>query len=265
MRYLLIIMAAFFLTGCNKDIRAAMSTASGVETPLGPQIFVLAGQSNMSGRAVGPNRSNSSIRMLGNDYKLKVAADPIDDATGQTHMGSVDWTAGVGPGLFFAEALKARVPGIEIVLVPCAKGGTKLDQWLDQNLDSLMFECREKVKEAKRLTNGTVAGVLMYQGEDDATDPTLASTYAMRMTEWIKLAQRWFPDRPAVIYTQVATTTQPAYLTSWTELKAEQEKVIGGVMVRTDGLSVFDGIHLDYDSNNELGRRYAVAYVDNYL
>jgi hypothetical protein len=58
-------------------------------------LFVLAGQSNMSGRGELPpsQASHPSVVMFGNDYRWRPAIEPVDDATRQVDVISLD-----GPG-----------------------------------------------------------------------------------------------------------------------------------------------------------------------
>ena len=69
-----------------------------------------------------------AIQVYGNDGVLRVAEEPLDSAGGQIDTVSTDNQAAVGPGLFFAIALR-RVRGGPVVLVPCSKGGSSISRW----------------------------------------------------------------------------------------------------------------------------------------
>jgi hypothetical protein len=148
-------------------------------------IYVLAGQSNMSGRGeVGPVSPpelapDPKIMLYGNDGVWRVASEPLDTATGQIDPVSVDTNAGVGPGLAFAKMVRARDPRRPIILVTCAKGGTSLKQWSpDPSRTTLYGSCLGRVREV--MPRGRLAGLLWYQGESDARDQASASQWSER-------------------------------------------------------------------------------------
>src|SRR6202023_1447306 len=75
---------------------------------------------------------------------------------------------GSGLGLPFAVEMVART-GIPVGLVPCAHGGTSMDQWSpalkDREGDSLYGSMYRRFV----AVGGRVRGVLWYQGESDAS------------------------------------------------------------------------------------------------
>jgi len=84
-------------------------------------IILLCGQSNMSGR--GPlskstQKTNSRAFVFGNDYRWRIASEPIDREDGQVDEVSLDPGAGVGPWLAFANRLLQLDPELVIGLVP---------------------------------------------------------------------------------------------------------------------------------------------------
>lgn len=136
----------------------------------GPDVYILAGQSNMSGRgalsdlAEAERVPDPAITLYGNDGQERVAVEPLDDAGDQVDPVSADRLAAVGPGLFFARAMRQR-NGRPVVLVPCAKGGSSIGQWRPADArDTLYGSCLARAREA----GGRLAGVLWYQGETDA-------------------------------------------------------------------------------------------------
>ena len=72
-------------------------------------LFILAGQSNMSGRAELPDDQalDPQIVVFGNDYRWRVAVEPIDSPQGQVDAVSADMAddlARFSPGVAFARA-----------------------------------------------------------------------------------------------------------------------------------------------------------------
>lgn len=156
----------------------------GVAAKDAPDVYLLAGQSNMSGRGSveelteAERRPDPAIRLYGNDGKHRVALDPVDDATGQVDAISADRAAGIGPGLIFARAMR-KANGRPILLVPCAKGGSSIRQWTPGGgRDTLYGSCLARIRE----TGGKLRGVLWYQGETDAHAADTAGRWSASFT-----------------------------------------------------------------------------------
>ena len=120
------------------------------------EIYVLAGQSNMSGRAsleglpAFKNAAHASVYRAG---RWRPAREPVSD----------DPAAKLGPSLSFADALYDLRPR-PIGLVNCAMGATKIRQWQpSENPKSLFGACVSRAQEASK--RGTIKGFLWYQGE----------------------------------------------------------------------------------------------------
>ncbi len=119
--------------------------------------ILLLGQSNMAGRGflheVAPIY-NENILMLRNG-RWQMMAEPI-------HFDRA--VAGVGPAASFAEAWCNANPEEQLGLIPCAEGGSSLDEW---SVDSALF--RHAISEAKfALENSELIAILWHQGENDS-------------------------------------------------------------------------------------------------
>jgi len=142
--------------------------------PANMKLFLLIGQSNMAGRGkVEPQDQveNPHIFMLTKDLKWVPAKDPLHfDKPG----------AGVGPGSEFAREILKADPNATIGLIPCAFGGTSLDQWKAgaKLYDSAVVRTKEAMKQGK------LAGILWHQGESD-NKPDLVASYAERFSAMI--------------------------------------------------------------------------------
>ena len=99
--------------------------------------ILLLGQSNMAGRGflheVAPIY-NENILMLRNG-RWQMMAEPV-------HFDRA--VAGVGPAASFAEAWCNANPEEQLGLIPCAEGGSSLDEW---SVDGALF--RHAISEAK--------------------------------------------------------------------------------------------------------------------
>lgn len=160
--------SAIFLVGMS-DPEASM-----------PDIYLLAGQSNMSGRgaledlAPAERAPDPRVRLFGNDDIYRDAIEPLDTAEGQVDAVSADVRPQVGPGLFFARRM-LRLDGRAILLVPCAKGASAIGQWAPGGgRDTLYGSC---LRRARAVGAGHVAGILWYQGEADAVSSDRAKAW----------------------------------------------------------------------------------------
>jgi len=91
------------------------------EPPL--MLFLLVGQSNMAGRGAVANDGNPpdpDVLMLTKDSEWVPAKHPI-------HFDKP--VAGVGLALEFARQIRKEFPTSRIGLIPCAIGGSSLDDW----------------------------------------------------------------------------------------------------------------------------------------
>jgi hypothetical protein len=144
------------------------------DAPKDMKLFLLIGQSNMAGRGkveAQDQVENPNIFMLTKDLKWVIAKDPVHFDKG---------AAGVGLCSEFARDVLKADPKSNIGLIPCAVGGTSLDQW--QPGKPLYTTAIARAKEAMK--QGTLAGILWHQGESDAK-PELIATYPARFETMI--------------------------------------------------------------------------------
>ena len=119
---------------------------------------LLVGQSNMAGRGYISETKpiiNERIWMLRNG-RWQMMAEPI-------HFDRA--VSGVGPAASFAEKWCIDNPKEQIGLIPCAEGGSSIDEW---RIDGTLF--RHAVSEAKfALENSELIAILWHQGENDSS------------------------------------------------------------------------------------------------
>lgn len=120
--------------------------------------FLLIGQSNMAGRgfideAIDVDKTNLKILRNGRWQKLFRPVNPDRR------------TSGVNLAESFAECY-ARDHGVEVGLIPCADGGTRIAQWAPGSLlfDNAIYQARLAMR------TSTIAGILWHQGESDSRE-----------------------------------------------------------------------------------------------
>ena len=118
--------------------------------------FLLIGQSNMAGRgfvAEVPAIENEKIKVLRNGRWWPMYRPVNPDRK----------TAGVNLAETFVDDYSKAHPDVEVGIIPCADGGTCLDQW---QVGSLLYDNAVNVARLAMRTS-TIAGVLWHQGESD--------------------------------------------------------------------------------------------------
>ena len=120
--------------------------------------LLLIGQSNMAGRGFlneAPDIDATHIHILRNGRWQKMFRPVNPDRA----------FSGTCLAESFAEAY-AKKYGVEVGLIPCADGGTSLDQW---KVGGLLYD--HAVYQARLASRtSTIAGVLWHQGESDVSE-----------------------------------------------------------------------------------------------
>jgi hypothetical protein len=249
----------------------------GFEIPLAHQgqmlLFILAGQSNMVGVAPVPEHQDQDlmIYVFGNDYRWRVAEEPVDNSDGQIDPVSYDRYAGFGPSLAFASALREQRPEMVVGLIPCAKSSSAIIEWQPSLSDQTLYgSCLKRARAALQM--GQIAGVLFFQGETDTIDSARFPQYQSNPTQWSALFSTFVnslrkdlnePELP-VVFAQIGTDTYPNEVTYW-ELVKEQQRSIQlahTAMITTDDLPLMDDLHFTADSYRVIGERFAAAYFE---
>ena len=235
-------------------------------------LFILAGQSNMSGSGkLTPASSVTHPRVFvfGNDYRWHLGSEPIDSPSGQVDKVSEDKSAGVGPGMAFATELLKYDPELIVGLIPCAKWDTTIQQW-QKNLseDTLYGSCLKRAYAASPM--GEIKGILFFQGESDAFNPQADPSRTHFPNQWadkfITLVKDFRQDlgKPElpVVFAQIGTTTFKTKLSNWETVKAQQETVQlpATSMITTDDLALHDKVHFTTESYLIIGKRFGKAF-----
>ena len=120
--------------------------------------ILIIGQSNMGGRGFAHEVEpihNEQIRVLRNGRWRPMYIPVNPDRV----------TSGINLSESFAD-LYAREKNVEVGIIPCADGGTSLDQW---RVGGLLFDHACYMAELASRTS-TIAGVLWHQGESDCSE-----------------------------------------------------------------------------------------------
>jgi sialate O-acetylesterase len=246
-------------------------------------LWVLAGQSNMEGHGdlVDVQQPSPLVHSFDMADRWLVAEEPLhttvsavdpvhwplnaervpERLTGQPLENYVtNRRKGSGLGLPFAVDMVART-NVPVGLIPCAHGGTSLDQWnpalKDREGESLYGSMYRRVQAA----GGRVKGVLWYQGESDA-NPKAAPAFLAKFEAFVKAVRADFnqPDLP-FYYVQIGRHIDKTNVSEWNavqlaQLRAESE-IPHSAMVAAIDLQLDDGIHVGTEDLKRLSRRLA--------
>jgi len=215
-------------------------------------VFLLIGQSNMVGRdtnGIKTQTIDQRIAYLNNSDHLQVAIEPMH------HGGS-----GMGPGIPFALQMIKNYPNQQIILVPCAVGGTPLSRWV-KGAD--LYE--RAIKRAKiAMAMGALDGVIWHQGESDSNDAELAQSYQSRLVQMFTdlRADLGMPNLPIVVGQLGEFVKYPYSDVVKTAIKQMPEKLPEVAFVDSNGLTdKGDHLHFNTASQQQFGERYAAAML----
>lgn len=239
------------------------------------ELFIIAGQSNASGRGL-ENELPSSFpyakrtKIFTNAWTWADGYEPTDDESVQVDTVSIDNQANKASfGMAFASGLAAVRTNKIIGLIPCARGSSSLTENWSRNLSrsTLYGSMIARAKAARAF--GTVKGMLWYQGESDAHPgkQALAESYA---ADWLAWSQNVCDDLEdqdlKFIVTELGPSPGIETHPYWSTVQAQQQTLDGA---RDGNVSVVsaadldgkegDEVHLDTASLLTLGGRYATA------
>ncbi|XP_049378796.1 probable carbohydrate esterase At4g34215 [Solanum stenotomum] len=249
MAMLMIMVLSYFTAIANSQVK---------------NIFLLAGQSNMSGLGgvvnntwdgIVPPECSPNPAILKLDAKLQWV-----EATEPLHADiDANVTCGIGPGMPFANSLLNKTSFLgEVGLVPCAMAGNRISQW--QKGTFLYNQLVMRAKAAAVQECGVTRAMLWYQGESDTTLLSNANAYKGKM-------QQFFTDLrsdvgiPDLLIIQVALASG----TNYTDIVREAQlnpDLANVVTVDARGLELHkDNLHLTASSQVLLGHMMADAYL----
>jgi hypothetical protein len=228
-------------------------------------IYLMAGQSNMAGRGfVEGEDTISSLHVLALDKNNEwtYAKEPL-------HYYEPTRT-GLDCGLSFGKELSKKLGNkITIGLVPCAVGGSSIEQWMNDATYrgvKLYSNFLEKAKMAAQ--HGTIKGLLWHQGETNTGERTRINYKQKLETFFAKLRKDLQqPDLP------IYMGTLGSYLTKYSFPYTEEiNKNIRDIaengkniyLIKTsDFTHLKDTIHFDSPSQRLMGKRFANAVYKN--
>lgn len=222
-------------------------------------IYILAGQSNMAGRGlVQPQDTVSSPQVLTLDKNNEwvYAKEPL-------HYYEPGRT-GLDCGLSFGKKLSALYgKNITIGLVPCAIGGSSIEQWLGDSTYRGVTLYSNLMKKAKvAMQSGTIKGVLWHQGETNASANGYKN-YKQKLEIFFTKVRNdlGYTDLPVYagqLASFLSRTTNPFADSVNNDLQTLSTTMKNMYVIRTSDLTPkSDTIHFDSRSQRIMGKRFA--------
>lgn len=220
--------------------------------------FLMLGQSNMAGRGFlheVPPIYNERIQMLRNG-RWQMMTEPINYDRP---------VSGISLAGIFAEAWCRKYEKDNIGLIPCAEGGSSLDEWA---VDGMLF--RHAINEAKfAMENSELTGILWHQGESDSYNGGYKVYYKklLLIVEALR-KELGVPELPIIIGGLGDFLGKAGFGENCTEYNLINEELQkfafeqdNCYFVTAAGLtSNPDGIHIDAMSQRKFGLRYFEAF-----
>ncbi len=220
--------------------------------------FLMIGQSNMAGRGFLNEVSpiiNERIKMLRNG-RWQMMVEPVNFDRS---------VAGASLAASFADAWCLKYPEDTVGLIPCAEGGSTLDEWA---VDGELY--LHAINEAKfAMQNSTLSGILWHQGESDSRDGKYKVYYDKLLVIMRELRKALnVPEIPLIIGGMPDFLGQSGFGLHCVEhkevntvLQKFSQEQSNCYFVTAEGLtSNPDGIHIDAISQRYFGLRYFKAY-----
>ena len=223
--------------------------------------FLMIGQSNMAGRGefgeVEPISNNKCFMLRMGRWQLM--NEPINPdrsiLTGEFHSG-------IGLAASFADELSKHA-NIEVGLIPCADGGTKIKQWQPGEL--LYDHAVAMAKLAMRTSE--LCGIIWHQGESDCRQLNEDEYRQDFLNVMNSLRKDIGINLPIIIGEISDKITDKWELDSVDKMNVLLHKLQKEIplceIVSVEGLELKDdGIHFNSKSCRELGKRYFEKYKE---
>lgn len=219
------------------------------------QLYLLIGQSNMAGRGIVEPQDtigNSKILRLNREGNWDIAKNPI-------HFDKNE--AGVGPGLSFAQEMISDNNDVIIGLIPCAAGGSSIDNWLQDTFweQTKTFPYNNALLRAKlAMQYGTLKGIIWHQGEADCS-MAKSGLYKEKLIQLVNKLRNdlGIPDL-AFVVGELPDFNSCSQAFNPNLYEAKKELQYFDVVSASGFTSLTDGIHIDASSQRKFGKRYAL-------
>ena len=248
-------------------VKTSIAKVGGLDLVSGPidtHVFLLAGQSNMVGRAVFDNGAGYPSGTLQYPKNTGANSGYTDTTTIAAVPQLLHWDpdpADMGLAIDFATNYIASNANTRIVFIPAADGGTGFvsNNW---NPGNLQYEHAVDATNALMAANTDwiFKGILWHQGERDQNNSNFANQFYLMiqsMREDITVADQ---ETPFILGELVpgGNNTTPLNTGVLSDTPTFNYRT---ALVSAAGLTAFDGLHFDAASLRTFGFRYKDRYT----
>ncbi|XP_059454898.1 probable carbohydrate esterase At4g34215 [Corylus avellana] len=235
-------------------------------------IFLLGGQSNMSGRGGNYNDTNNIVRWNGkippecasnkNIHRLNANKTWVPAHEPLHQDIDVLKTCGIGPGMPFANEILAKVPTFgSIGLVPCAIGGTRIAMW---GRGTVLYNRLVDRANASLNCGGKIRALLWFQGESD-TSKEDSKLYKSRLENFINnLRQDLNISELPVIMVGICSADQGPYMNLIRSIQLNYNDTNVRTVDAMGSTFLADHKHLDTKSQIRVGQKLAAAFLSSF-
>jgi hypothetical protein len=252
-------------------VGGAAGSASGGSA--GKELFILVGQSNMSGFSPMPKdpwtiNENITFMVQFDCERLDQTKDEWLPA--QPPLHGCQWaTNGLGLGLadYFGVALAEAWPDAQIGLIPNAIPGVTIDifmkggtpyQGLPDGYTSAYTLLVDRVKEAQKI--GRVRAILFHQGESD-WNKGMADTWLGKVATLVADLRTDLALTESVPFIAGEIPPEGNYDGINVEVAKIPDTIPNSAIVSAQGTHVADVAHFDTESAQLMGERYAETFL----
>ncbi|XP_059454897.1 probable carbohydrate esterase At4g34215 [Corylus avellana] len=236
-------------------------------------VFLLAGQSNMSGRGGNHNDTNNIVKWNGkippecasNKNILRLNANETWEEAHEPLHNDIDYlkTCGIGPGMPFANAiLAAKDPSLRSIgLVPCAIGGTRIIEW---SRGTRLYRRLVDRAKASLTCGGKIRALLWYQGESD-TSRHDSKLYKVRLEKFFNDLRHDLnhPNLP-IIMVGICSADQGPFMNRIRIVQLNYNDTNVKAVDAMGSTFIADQKHLDTKSQIRVGQKLAAAFLSSF-
>lgn len=292
--------ASFTLRAGNEAATSEMS-ATLAARPVPAATFLIAGQSNASGRnlsraaAMDFITADPGVRMLGNDEAWKGAYEPLDDKVGQLDddPSKENGDPGVSMGVSLGNHVAAATGGTTF-LIPAPLGGSPIDKWLppsdrddrsslygNANVRGAMAASQRRAPLGYELDGRRYGALVWYQGESDTDSVDETNAYVDKTSTVLDAFGADLGTPAILVQLSRVQVEEPERNELYQRVREFQRSMAadartadggtapnaeaGRYLVVTHDLPLGDALHLDKDAQVELGRRVSLAFREHLL
>ena len=221
--------------------------------------FLMIGQSNMAGRGefrdVEPIENPDCFMLrMGRWQQMYEPINPDRD------IFTIKYHSGISLAASFADELQKHT-GERIGLIPCADGGTSIDQWMP---GEVLFD-HAVMMTRLALRSSTFGGIIWHQGEADCYEGRIGAYKDKFITMITALRRELGAEELPVIIGELSEDIERLERQNIIKLNDVFYEIASelpnSAVVSSKGLELKpDRLHFNAVSLRELGRRYFVGY-----